>query len=117
MEEFIEPSKLPKELGGDEEWEYKYLEPVDGENELMNDEKAKTDLHSVRSALVKDMESATLAWLGDDETKVADAKLKREEIAGLLKANYWKLDGYVRARSLYDRQGVIGEGGSVQWYP
>lgn len=116
MEEFIEPSKLAKELGGDEEWEYQYIEPVDGENDLMRDEKAKNDLVAARSALVKDMESATLAWLGDDETNVADAKLKREEIAGLLKSNYWKLDAYVRARSLYDRQGVIGEGGSVNWY-
>lgn len=36
-------------------------------------------------------------------------------MAGRLREGYWILDRYVRARSLYDRVGVLGEGGVADW--
>src|SRR6202000_841664 len=37
LEEFIAPERLPKELEGDEDWEYEYSEVVTGENVKMDD--------------------------------------------------------------------------------
>ncbi len=42
---------------------------------------------------------------------------RRDEVIKSLSANYWKLDPYVRARSLLDRTGVIKEGGKIDFYP
>jgi hypothetical protein len=33
-----------------------------------------------------------------------------------LKVDYWNLDPYVRARSLYDRTGALKSDGNVDWY-
>ena len=38
LEQYIPRSQIVKELGGDENWEYHYIEPVSGENDLMQHE-------------------------------------------------------------------------------
>jgi CRAL/TRIO domain len=37
LEQFIPKSQIVKELEGDDQWEYKYVEPVPGENDIMKD--------------------------------------------------------------------------------
>ncbi|KFY49862.1 hypothetical protein V496_09744 [Pseudogymnoascus sp. VKM F-4515 (FW-2607)] len=115
LEAFIEKSRILKELGGDEDWEMKYIEPVIGENDLMKDVETKTKIQSERDALGKEFEKATIAWI---ENKTSEAiKKKREELRISLQQNYWKLDPYIRARSYYDRTGLIQPGGKIQFYP
>ena len=41
----------------------------------------------------------------------------RARLAERLAENYWKLDPYIRARSLYDRSGVLGAAGKLEFYP
>lgn len=116
MEEFVPASQIIKELNGPEDWSYNYVEPVPGENDKMKDTETRDKLLAQRQNIVKEFEDATLEWIydsGKDET----VKRKRNEIAIKLRDDYWKLDPYVRARSYYDRIGMINPGGRLQFYP
>lgn len=117
LEEFIEPSHIIKELEGDEDWEYKYEEPAQGENDLMKDTETRDRLLKTRAELYKEFEAATRAWIRSPDSEPGTAaKEQRAKIAEQLKADYWRLDPYVRSRSLYDRRGDLLPGGSVNWY-
>ncbi|KAI9897074.1 hypothetical protein N3K66_008096 [Trichothecium roseum] len=117
LEEYIEPGRIAKELGGDEDWEYKYVEPVPGENDKMKDTETREKLLLNRAELVKKFEAVTLDWIQNPEGEKGDSlKAERTKIAKELKEDYWQLDPYIRARSLYDRQGAIQAGGKVNWY-
>lgn len=117
MSEFIAPSQILKELGGDEDWEYNYVEPVAGENDKMKDVETRDRLVKAREELVKEFETETLKWIktpeGEEGKKI---KARRDELAAKLKVDYWNLDPYVRARSLYDRTGALKSDGNVDWY-
>jgi hypothetical protein len=116
LAEFIEPGQILKELGGDEDWEYKYVEPVPGENDMMKDTAAKERLLVARAEVVKKFEAATLDWINQPEGDEGKSnKAKRDEIAAELREGYWTLDPYLRSRSLYDRIGVIQPGGKITW--
>ncbi|ATY64847.1 CRAL TRIO domain [Cordyceps militaris] len=118
LEEFIAPNKIPKELDGDENWEYKYVEPAENENVAMQDTATRDKILEDRSTLVKDFEEATRAWLREGNGDSGEAaRGRRNSIATQLRDNYWKLDPYIRARSLYDRQGIIGATGIINFYP
>ncbi|EQK99028.1 CRAL/TRIO domain protein [Ophiocordyceps sinensis CO18] len=117
LEEFIEPSHIIKELEGDEDWEYKYEEPVEGENDRMKDTKTRDRLLEAREELYKQFEAETRKWIrSTDSDEGKQAKAQREKIAEQLRVGYWELDPYLRSRSLYDRQGIILPGGGVDWY-
>ncbi|KAF7550105.1 hypothetical protein G7Z17_g5955 [Cylindrodendrum hubeiense] len=117
LEEFIEPSHIIKELEGEEDWEYKYIEPIAGENDKMKDTVTRDRLVEAREELVKKFEHTTREWIRNSEGDQAKAlKAEREKLAQQLKADYWNLDQYVRARTLYDRQGAIQGGGNTDWY-
>ncbi|KAJ9149141.1 Phosphatidylinositol transfer protein CSR1 [Coniochaeta hoffmannii] len=118
VEEFIDSKHIPKELDGEEDWEYKYVEPVPGENDRMKDIDTRDRILAERQQQYRDFESATIRWIqnpdGDEGKQV---KAEREAVASKLSIGYWNLDPYVRARSLYDRTGVIKPGGKVDFYP
>lgn len=118
MEEFIEPSRILKELEGGEDWEYSYVEPIPGENDKMKDTATRDKLLSEREHIYKEFEEATLRWLQEPEGDAAQAhKKQREEIAKKMHEDYWKVDPYIRARSLYDRIGMLKPNGEVDYYP
>lgn len=118
MEEFIEPNHIIKELDGGESFEYKYVEPVPGENDTMKDTETRDEMLEHREHLIHEWEGATLRWIITSATEEGKAvKVERDEVAQKLKENYWKLDPYVRARSYYDRTGVIQSGGKINFYP
>jgi hypothetical protein len=116
MESYVPKPQIISELGGHDDWTYQYIEPVPGENDMMKDTETRDKLLAARAEIVKEYEAATLEWIhgtGDMET----IKRKRNEIAGKLKVDYWGLDPYIRARSYYDRVGMINPGGNIQFYP
>jgi hypothetical protein len=118
MEEFVPRNHIPKDFGGDENWTYQYIEPVAGENELMNDTATRDKLLAEREKIVRAYEEATLDWIGHSNGAEASAiKEKRHNLAASLKDDYWKLDPYVRARSMHDRVGMIQPGGKIEFYP
>ncbi|KAG5925802.1 hypothetical protein E4U42_003934 [Claviceps africana] len=118
LEVFIAPDKLVKELGGDEDWEFKYEEPIPGENAAMADTDTRDRLLGEAKDLAARFEAVTREWLAraDGPFDGEDTRARREGVAGEMQEHYWKLDKYVRARSLYDRQGIIRGGAPVQWY-
>lgn len=111
LEEYIPRSRIPKEMGGDEDWEYSYVEPKEGEDADLGKTAEKEPLLVERKELTKAYEKATLAWI-----KGEDRMSERNELAEKMAVNYWKLDPFIRARSLYDRTGIIGPMGKLDIY-
>ncbi|KAF7943199.1 hypothetical protein EAE96_011135 [Botrytis aclada] len=116
MSEFVPRSQILAELGGDENWEYKFVEPVPGENDLMKDTATRDKLLKERESIVDAYEKATLEWI-NSEGNTPDIKTRRTQLAKEFRDDYWKVDPYVRAKSLYDRTGVINPGGKLDFYP
>lgn len=117
LEKYIPKNQIPSELGGDEKWTYEYPEAVPGENERMADTATRDKLEDERAGIVKNYESLVAEWVHEGQAASLDDKRKeRDSVAEELRQNYWKLDPYVRARTLYDRMGVLGDGGALAFY-
>jgi hypothetical protein len=116
LEQYIPRSQIMKELGGDEDWEYKYVEPAPGEIDIFKNEAPRLKLQEERKAAVLEYEKKTFEWIAAG-ADAASIKKDRDVLAQKLHDNYWQLDPYVRARSLYDRIGMIESGGNINFYP
>ncbi|KAL4918307.1 CRAL-TRIO domain-containing protein [Aspergillus aurantiobrunneus] len=121
LSKFIDMDKLPKELGGDEDWKYEYQEPVEGENALMDDTATRDALQAERIKIGEELLQSTSKWIkAGGEKKPEDVKAsqaQREDIIERLRLNYWKIDPYTRGRNTLDRTNVIQSGGKVDFYP
>ncbi|EAQ83340.1 hypothetical protein CHGG_09744 [Chaetomium globosum CBS 148.51] len=119
MEAFIPLKHIPKDLEGEEDWTYEYVEPAEGENAKLADTETRDRLLAAREGLVKEYEAATLDWIASaaDKDKAAEVKARRNALAAKLREDYWNVDPYIRARSYYDRIGVLLPGGKLDWYP
>ena len=103
--------------GGDDTWDYKYVEPVPGENDKLQSSEKKAKVQDERFELEREFEKETIEWLkldpesqeGQDQTK------RRTEVAKELNSNYWKLDPYIRAKTYYHRVGVVDDDGNVDY--
>lgn len=73
----------------------------------MKDTATRDKILEERAVMVQRFENATKGWIAGEDEKQGE----RNTIAEELNANYWKLDPYVRARTLYDRIGAIGPRG------
>ncbi|KAK9240085.1 CRAL-TRIO domain-containing protein [Lipomyces kononenkoae] len=102
--QFIDRDVLWKELGGDVEWDYKYLEPVPGEDDLLKDTETREKLLEERAKIVREYEDATWTWIYSTSS---EARKARHEIAKRLREDYVGLDPYLRARTVYDRTNYI----------
>jgi hypothetical protein len=110
LAKFIDESLILKELGGSNPYSYEYIEPPAGENALMEDNDSKDALLEERKGLAQKYEEAIKEWIKEEKnegSKWEELRKNRDEIATQLKANYWKLDPYIRARSIYDRNGEL----------
>lgn len=118
---FIDMDKLPKEMGGTEDWTYKYVEPAEGENALMEDTATRDTLQAERLKIGEELLQSTSQWIkaGGEKNKEEEKALQkqREEQIERLRANYWKIDPYTRGRNTLDRTNVIQSGGKVDFYP
>lgn len=87
----------------------------------MEDTAKRDELLAVRDDIILNFHNATLSWISaaarKDAEKSAESKKQRSELVGQLSDAYWKLDPYLRARCLYDRQGVIKQNGKIDFYP
>ena len=112
LQEWVPKSQIMKELGGEEDFKYTYIEPQEGENKDMDDTATREKMEAERTELVKSYETETIAWIHGE-----DGGEGRNRLAQRLAENYWRLDPYIRARSLYDRAGVIAKDGTLNFYP
>jgi hypothetical protein len=104
MTQFIDRDVLWKELGGPVDWEYKYLEPVPGEDDLLKDIETRERLLEARAKIVREYEDATWTWIYSTSSEARNA---RHEVAKRLREDYVGLDPYLRARTVYDRVNYI----------
>ncbi|OCK90987.1 uncharacterized protein K441DRAFT_665501 [Cenococcum geophilum 1.58] len=125
LESFIPRMQIPTELGGDGNWAYSYVEPSPSENAAHADSTTRDRLLASRSELVRKYEGTVLDWIhGAEELKekeggkaMEEAREARNTIAEELKRNYWEVDPYLRAQTLYDRTGMLRKDGWLQFYP
>lgn len=119
LAKFVPRDQIPTDLGGDEDWVYKFPEPVAGENDRMKDGAARERIEAERKLVVDRYERAILQWVkaGTQAESIEQRRAERDAIAEDLRKNYWVLDPYVRAWTLYDRMGVINPGGQLAFYP
>jgi hypothetical protein len=121
LDKYISRDHIPQELKGDEDWTYKYIEPLTDENAVMKDTATRDSLMYERMMIGLRMLAATAAWVSattfaegkEDKAKVEELKNRRNAIVEDFKSNYWKLDPYIRARAITDREGVLKAGGEV----
>lgn len=109
---FIEPDNLQKFYDGEDTWEYKYVEPVPGENEQMDSEE-KIALQAKRDEIIRDYEKLTSEWMDLDPASDAGKEKAdgRTALAKQLRENYLQLDPFIRTKTYYHRVGVIGPNG------
>ncbi|KAK7990533.1 hypothetical protein PG990_014813 [Apiospora arundinis] len=118
LSEYVPLNRVPTELDGEEAWTYQYVEPTPGENAKLKDTATRDKLQAEREALYEEFEAKTLEWIREtDAEKRKTMKAERDATAKKLGKSYWQLDPYVRARSLYDRVGIIKSNGEVDHYP
>ena len=117
MEGFIPRSQILKELGGDEDWEYNYIEPVEGEDDLLNDTARLEKLQAERDDTANEYEDLTKAWIDAAEGEESDkVKSRRTRLAKKLDVGYWSMDRHLRGRTFYDRTGVLQQDGTLTFY-
>jgi CRAL/TRIO domain len=108
---FLPEGEILKELGGTKDETFKFTPPVPGEDDKLADTESRKILEKKRKELVSDYEDIIQDWISNsmDTSPERDAKIRgrRDEVAAEITANYWQLDPYVRARSVYDRIGAI----------
>ncbi|KAJ5733870.1 hypothetical protein N7493_002656 [Penicillium malachiteum] len=121
LENFIAPGQIMKELEGDENWEYSYAEVKEGENSKMEDTETRDKLLAERQELAKEIQAITIEWLRASAKKETEAlsaaEEKRKTLIEKLRKQYWELDPYIRARSLYDRLNIVQGHGKIEFYP
>ncbi|KAL4803099.1 CRAL-TRIO domain-containing protein [Aspergillus unguis] len=121
LEQFIPRASILRELGGDEDWEYQYIEPSPTENEAMSDTSTRDSLLVERQTINEEFLSATSNWIETAKLgrpmDLSEAIAQREGVIQRVRFNYWELDPYVRARNILDRTGVISDGGWIDMYP
>jgi hypothetical protein len=121
LEKFIHSNQIMKELEGDEDWEYKYVEVPENENPKMADKETRDTLLAERQKLAKEIQDTTVEWIRasfkNESDAASAAEQKRNGLIDQLRKHYWVLDPYVRARSLYDRLNIVQGGGKINFYP
>jgi hypothetical protein len=121
LAEYIPREHIPKYMGGQDTWEWKWVPPVQPAP-LSAEEKAKVDgAKEERKRLLDEYISVTSGYwkevLAGETGKVEESQRKRHELALRLRDNYWSLDKYVRGRVWLDRVGILKEDGAVDLTP
>lgn len=119
LEEYIPRDHIIKELGGPENWEYKYIEPSPDENAQMQDTERRDRLLAAREETAQEYQRLTQEWIAAASSgeSTDEIKSKRDGLARSLKQGYWELDPFLRARSWYDRTGTVQGDGKIDFYP
>lgn len=112
LSEYIERSNIIKEMDGDNDFVYSYREPVEGENAAMADTATRDKLLHARHTLSKAFDTNTTAWIDGK-----DVAAQRTKLNLALHLNYFQLDPYIRARSMYDRLGMVNTHNQLGWDP
>ncbi|KAM5349743.1 hypothetical protein ACJ41O_006248 [Fusarium nematophilum] len=117
LSQFISKDNLQTCYGGQDDWEYKYIDPTTAENERLLLEEKKVKIHAEREEIIDRFNRLTAEWTSlEPELVLAKEKDgERSKLVEQLQLNYWKLDPHTRARTYYHRVGVINGEGEVDF--
>ena len=107
---FIPMEYIEKNLGGNSDHTYVYIEPKEDESDLMNDTATRDKLLAAHDELTAKFINATVDWIKSDD-KATNQKTQsiKNDIAAQLMENYWQSDPYIRSRGIFDRNGTIDD--------
>jgi hypothetical protein len=121
LAEYIPRETIPKYMGGQDSWEWKWVAPVppaglsaDEKEKVQGDKREREGLLDEYIAVTSTYWKAVLAGDGALAGKTQE---ERHALALKLRDNYWKLDRYVRGRVWLDRVGILKEDGKVDLTP
>ncbi|KAI1484855.1 CRAL/TRIO domain protein [Biscogniauxia mediterranea] len=121
LEQWIPRENIAKRIGGADDWSYEFKEPAEEEDACIAHSDVREKIMAERREIADDLFRATRAWLehtdANELEQIAAQQTIRKEAIEKLRINYWKLDPYVRSRTLLDRTGVIKPGGVIDHYP
>ena len=110
LERWINRSQIPFWMGGDDAWKFKYPEPRLNENHPSKNRTAIEKLTVERRAAAANFEKSTRELLQatrNGDADISEIKERREGHMRRSREVFWMLDPMQRARSFYDRWGMI----------
>ncbi|KAF9157887.1 hypothetical protein DFQ26_008226, partial [Actinomortierella ambigua] len=126
LTQYIPANHLPDKYdGGKDKYQYEYLPVAAGENDRMKDTETKERLVDEWKALMWKFEALTREWCDlskptNKSTRTeSEVEAERDQAAKDLRAAYFRLDPYIRARTLYHRSEhpvLQGDGSSIWTY-
>ncbi|PWY97904.1 hypothetical protein BCV70DRAFT_42950 [Testicularia cyperi] len=119
LADYVPLSKLRKGMGGTMDWEWDYIEPQPGENDIQNDKKSRDKVLAEHKKLTDEFEEVTRKWIqssSDDDDK--DSSYRREVLGKQIRLKVYQMSPFVRAKNVYQRSGILKDDGSFTWeYP
>ncbi|KAG0222137.1 CRAL-TRIO domain-containing protein [Mortierella sp. GBAus27b] len=118
--EVIDAEHLPKKYeGGKDDYTYEYKAPEADENNIQKDTDTKEKLTEEWKAIMWKFEALTREWINCKKTEGARSEevieAERQELTKELRAAFYRLDPYIRARNLYHRYDVLQADGCAVW--
>lgn len=108
LTEFIDPENIPQRLGGEDGYEYHYVEPTWKNSAKKPMDSRYLDLMEERKELLMLWVVVTAQWLEARTSEDSLKYLKQKVKLGLaLGKNYINLDPYYRFRGICDRLGLL----------
>ncbi|EST07337.2 CRAL-TRIO domain protein [Kalmanozyma brasiliensis GHG001] len=120
LEELIPPSKIRKGMGGTMDWDWDYVEPQAGENDILKDKKSRSKIEGEMKELTDEFEKVTKEWFDttDTDEENPDLNYRREVLGKQIRLKHYQLQPFVRAKNVYQRTGIMTMDGTVTWeYP
>ncbi|KAI0429945.1 CRAL-TRIO domain-containing protein [Xylaria sp. FL1042] len=122
LEKYIPKENIVPMCDGTDDWRYDYQEPAEDEDaNIEHGDEEREKIMVERREIAERFLAATQEWIkhvdADEHEEAAIQAQLRSNAVEALWTNYWKLDPYVRSRTMLDRTGVIGLGGSIEMYP
>lgn len=109
LEKWISKDQLMADIGGDDSYEWNYLEPNAKDNGLKEENSEKlAEIKQERAKLFEEFTAKTVEWI-ESRTHEESKSLHQERlsISKKLSENYKIYDGLIRNRSIYDRLGYV----------
>ena len=117
LEEYIPASRLRTGMGGTLDWDWEYIEPIPGENDILKDTETRDAIQREWDELVDQFEQVSREWIAADGDR-SQLDYRRTVLTQQLRLKYFQLRPYVRAVSIYQRAKVLRNDGLITWtYP
>ncbi|PWN53091.1 hypothetical protein IE53DRAFT_384440 [Violaceomyces palustris] len=112
--DLVPPERLAKIMGGENQTEFEFVEPKEGENDLVKDQEGRKRTWGKYMSLAKEYENVTKQWCASGG-KDADVNAQRELLVKKLRLAQFECEPYFRGLTVYHRNGTLDGQGIVTW--